>query len=274
MKITNKVIYAILALVLIFGLTAMAFPESVQAADNGSVFANEDGAYTLANAAITPTAYTGTPKVKVMGVVINKTASFEGTDFPANTKFNVYIGPYHDFTAKSVLVGKVNSGKGKIFHFSVKLPKIVRQVDLVGVRLVSASGYYAFNFFINDPNGSSFVPTPTPSHPTPNKCTIVSTNPSVVVKTNSTFAAKWVVKNTGAREWSMYVIDFKFVSGRSLHTGASAYDMSKTVKPGETITLTVSMKAPSGVGTFTTNWALGNKKITVCALPLTIKVEK
>jgi hypothetical protein len=265
MKTKNKALYSIFALIIVFGMLAIALPTPAQAMDNDIVSA--------AVPTRTPTVYNGRPYLRVVSVEVNKYATFEGSDFPANTKFTILIGPYIGFGTKSVYVGRVNTLKGK-FTFTVKFPKVIKKVDLVNIRLDSAMGYYATTWFHNDTTAGRYYPTPTPNTPTANACELLSVNPTLSMHPKDTFNAIWVVRNTGTVEWSVYSIDYKYVNGKHINLGADGFDLPYTVSPGGTVTIKVYMQAPQGTGTFTTNWAIGNKKITVCKLPLTIKVVK
>ena len=78
------------------------------------------------------------------------------------------------------------------------------------------------------------------------------------------FQAKWGFKNTGSTTWGE---DYQFVYTLSPHPetanvprsplgSPSAKALGKKVKPGETVWVTVRFTAPSGAGTYATNWQL------------------
>jgi hypothetical protein len=105
------------------------------------------------------------------------------------------------------------------------------------------------------------------------KCTVVKVTPAnnshFVANTN--FTTTWRVKNTGNIYWSSNSVDYKFSTGAPLHLQA-LYDLPTDVAKGGVINLTVSMRAPSADGTYTTVWVLRVGKENFCQMKLTIKV--
>lgn len=75
-------------------------------------------------------------------------------------------------------------------------------------------------------------------------------------KAGDSFNKTWRVKNIGTCTWST---DYSlvFVSGAQMSAPASV-KLSKSVAPGQTIDLTVSMTAPNAAGTHRGNWQLKN----------------
>lgn len=72
----------------------------------------------------------------------------------------------------------------------------------------------------------------------------------------SVFTKTWRLKNTGACTWTTDY-DLIFVSGDQLD-GPDAVALPKSVKPGETIDLSVQLTAPSAKGDYRGNWQLRN----------------
>ncbi len=70
------------------------------------------------------------------------------------------------------------------------------------------------------------------------------------------FDKTWRIKNIGSCTWGT---DYKlvFASGEAMGA-ATATNLSKSVKPGETIDLTLKMTAPSSAGTYRGYWQLKN----------------
>ena len=70
------------------------------------------------------------------------------------------------------------------------------------------------------------------------------------------FTKTWRIRNTGACTWNS-AYRLVFVSGASM--GASpAYPLAASVRPGETIDLSVGLTAPASAGAYTGNWMLRN----------------
>ncbi len=75
-------------------------------------------------------------------------------------------------------------------------------------------------------------------------------------KAGDSFNKTWRVKNIGTCTWSTEY-SLVFVSGAQMNAPSSV-KLSKSVAPGQTIDLTVSMTAPNEAGTHRGNWQLKN----------------
>jgi hypothetical protein len=86
------------------------------------------------------------------------------------------------------------------------------------------------------------------------------------------FDAVWTVTNIGQKNWDRNSVDYLYSSGDKLHK-VSGYDLSKSVKVGDSLDLGVDMQAPKNSGTYTTTWTMrsGDKKF--CTMTLTIVVK-
>ncbi len=217
--------------------------------------------------------------IKIAGVSANKTVTIDANNFPANLNFRIRIGPFYNFWKGSEVVGTINSGNGGSFRFTVNLPGAVNNVELVSIRLDSTTGgYYAYNAFKNVDTaivtpGSTVVPgsTATPV-PSVGSCTVTSNVPGSISK-GGEFDAKWTVKNTGSKNWDLSSVDYAFISGTEMHKRASRYDLPKTVKPGESITIVVDMVAPKYSGYYSTTWGIVSGSTNLCSLPMQIYVK-
>jgi hypothetical protein len=105
-------------------------------------------------------------------------------------------------------------------------------------------------------------------------CQVLSQEPADDTKfsSNADFDGKWRVRNTGDRKWDENSADYRYQSGDKFHV-ESIYDFWKTVAPGEQITLTVDMKAPKKVGTYTTRWEIRIGQNHFCRVEMTIQVK-
>jgi hypothetical protein len=92
-------------------------------------------------------------------------------------------------------------------------------------------------------------------------------------KPNANFDAVWTVKNVGTAVWTDTDVDYRYKSGDKIHE-IEIYDLPKSVKPGESIDLTVDMKAPDEEGKYKTTWALQRGSNVICSLTLEINVDK
>lgn len=213
------------------------------------------------------------PYVAVAGVVSNATVTLDIYNFPAWKDVTVRIGPFYNFWKGSVIAATISTGNGGNFRTTINLPDAVRGVDLVTVRLDASGGYYAYNAFHNVTASSG---TPAPGSTTSVSgyaCQITRTDPQASIVKSGEFDAKWIVKNTGDKTWTSSQIDYKYLYGTQMQKYEKLYDLPKTVKPGESITIIVDMVAPKYSGYYSTTWGLAMSSTTICNLPLTIYVK-
>lgn len=227
------------------------------------------------NKTVTPTAQptqstTGKPYIEIVAVEKDKAVTVQAYRFPANQSFTVRVGPFKTFFKDYVVVDKINSGNGGSFKFTVTLPESVKGVDWITIRLDSPQKQYAYNAFRNVSSGTVISPTPPPSSGA--VCQIISTSPSKALKPREDFDAIWQVKNTSGKDWDQHSVDYKFVSGTSMHK-KSIYDFKTTVRNGETVNIIVDMLAPDKAGTYSATWSIVSGNKTLCTLPITITVK-
>ena len=87
------------------------------------------------------------------------------------------------------------------------------------------------------------------------------------------FDARWTIKNTGEEIWLTTDVDYRYMSGTEMQTGSTVYDLPSEVDPGESITITIDMKAPGAEGHYETFWALARHSDGFCWLPTRIEVR-
>ena len=114
-------------------------------------------------------------------------------------------------------------------------------------------------------------------YPTPAvdwKCEIVSKSPpkGTVISPRTEFKVRWVVKNTGLRTWPKKGVDVVFKTGGRFHDRAY-FDIPKSVPPGGTVTIEITLTTDYRKDTFTTYWALRVGKNDFCVLPITFEVR-
>jgi hypothetical protein len=220
----------------------------------------------------TPTT-TVKPAVDVIAIEKNTRITVSASGFPANIYFSVRIGPYYTFGRDQQVVQTFNSGNGGSFIFNVDLPAIVKEVDLITIRLDSVSGsthYVAYNAFYNKNLGTI---SNNPTVPSLSTCQIISVSPTQSMAVKTDFDAIWTVKNTSTVEWNNHETDYKYSSGDKFNKYSGIYDLPKLVKPGDTVKLVADMIAPSTAGTYTTVFVVTGPQGVVCNLPLTITVK-
>lgn len=84
----------------------------------------------------------------------------------------------------------------------------------------------------------------------------VTVNDGTAFSPNQSFTKTWRLKNDGSCTWTA---DYSvvFVSGNAM-SGPSSAKINASVKPGETVDVSVNLAAPANTGDYTGNWALRN----------------
>ncbi len=206
------------------------------------------------------------PRLNILGVAANETVTVEALNLPASTYLTVRVGPYYTFFRDYVITPSVKTDANGYVKFSIGLPEVVKDVEMVTVR-VDGGGHHAFNAFKNVDGGSTIPVTSTGA------CQIVSVTPSASMPRNADFDAVWTIKNTSNRTWDGNSVDYKYISGSKLQKYNLRYDLHQNVKPGDTVKVVVDMVAPSTAGFYTVNWALVEGSTTLCNLPLNLRVK-
>lgn len=105
-------------------------------------------------------------------------------------------------------------------------------------------------------------PTRIPPTSTPVPCNAavfvgdISIPDGTSITADASFVKTWRLKNTGSCTWdSRY--DIGFVDGNQMG-GPNFVDMPQEVKPGQTVDISITFKAPSTAGTYTANYKLVN----------------
>jgi hypothetical protein len=109
--------------------------------------------------------------------------------------------------------------------------------------------------------------------PSGNKCEYISQTYSDGTSFNASqaFDMGWALKNTGTTTWTTGY-SYRKYSGDDL-SDKGFYPMPKQVLPGETITVTVDMTAPSKSGKYLENWVLStNEDKNFCSFYVEIRV--
>lgn len=125
------------------------------------------------------------------------------------------------------------------------------------------------------PTPVQFIPTFTPlSGNTLYRCAAQRLSPTVseTVPAGSGFETVWQITNTGSAVWEKNSVDLYFVDGTRLHTSVDIFDMNVDINPGDTINLTIPMRAPEQPGLYQTGWALKRGTLLYCPLNTIIQV--
>lgn len=86
------------------------------------------------------------------------------------------------------------------------------------------------------------------------------------------FSVQWNVTNTGMDAWEPGTVDLIYTHGTRMHS-IPILALDHRVAPGQSITLTVDLKALKNTSSYITNWALRRGDLYFCALSLKIFVH-
>jgi len=90
------------------------------------------------------------PTFLITGVTRNKQVSIRTRDFPPFQDFRVTMGKMYTKGIDGIQVDKTYSGSGGSFKATYTIPKSLRGLDRIAIRLESSSGYYSYNWFYNN----------------------------------------------------------------------------------------------------------------------------
>ena len=97
------------------------------------------------------------------------------------------------------------------------------------------------------------------------------------MQANQSFTKTWRLKNSGSCNWTNE-FDLVFDSGNAM-SGPASQKLPATIRPGDSVDLSVSLKAPSSSGSYTGNWKLRSSNGVLFGLganannPFWVKIE-
>ena len=97
------------------------------------------------------------PTFTITSVVADSSVTIYTYNFPANDTFKVLMGYMGTRGVGGVKVDTVNSGGGGSFSATYSIPASLQGQYQIAIRLqsTSGSGYYAYNWFYNNPSGTN-----------------------------------------------------------------------------------------------------------------------
>lgn len=127
------------------------------------------------------------PYFYILEVVKDQSVTIQVYNAPANDSFRVTMGEYGTYGIGGVVVGDTSTGSGGSFVATYSIPSTLAGREKIAIRLQSpTSGYYAYNWFFNNPSSSSSA-TPVPGYSSYPSFSIESVvmDVSVTIKTNN-----------------------------------------------------------------------------------------
>ncbi|NLF50014.1 MAG: hypothetical protein GX577_02650 [Leptolinea sp.] len=104
------------------------------------------------------------PTLNIVSVVKDVSVTIQTSTFPADKLFTVRMGYGNTNGSGGVVVATTNSGAGGAFQETYLIPDILKGQDIIAIRMDAPGGYYAYNYFRNDPNflnpASAIFPAP------------------------------------------------------------------------------------------------------------------
>ncbi len=123
---------------------------------------------------------------------------------------------------------------------------------------------------------ASLTPTHTPPPPLELNCKLNWQSPhnGVIFDIGDKFTAGWSLKNTGTATWDANTFAFVHAAGANI-SPTEIVRLPNSVPPGASIVLSVPIRTPQRVGTYTTHWGLvrGNVNVSFCRVTLTIQAQ-
>jgi len=113
------------------------------------------------------------PTFAIVTVKPGESVTIRTNNFPPAQAFTVRMGPYGTYGINGEIVGTTDSGTGGSFEATYSIPASLQSADAIAIRMDSAQGYYAYNWFTNmgttsaPPPAATVAPgsTPAPSNP-------------------------------------------------------------------------------------------------------------
>ncbi len=96
-----------------------------------------------------PSSYTGFPWFQILAVSRDNTVTIKGYNYPANTNFTVYMGPYGGKGVGGYYVTSFNSGDGGTLKKTFPIPPELYGHSRIAIR-TQGNVYFAFNWFWNN----------------------------------------------------------------------------------------------------------------------------
>ncbi len=94
------------------------------------------------------------PTITINSVEKDASVTISGKYFPKNQTFTVRMGPYGTYAKGGIVVGKVETGSKTTFKQSFDIPADLAGRYRIAIRLDSPQGYYSYNWFYNDVDGT------------------------------------------------------------------------------------------------------------------------
>jgi hypothetical protein len=92
------------------------------------------------------------PTFNIVAVVKDVSVTIQTSTFPADKLFTVRMGYGNTDGSGGVVVATTNSGSGGAFQETYLIPDILKGQAVLTIRMDAPGGFFAYNYFNNDPN--------------------------------------------------------------------------------------------------------------------------
>lgn len=104
------------------------------------------------------------PTISIVSVVTDDSVTIQTHNYPPNQVFQVRMNYFGTLGAGGPVVGTLNSGAGGSLSASYPIPDFLKGQRQIAIRLDSAQGYFSYNWFWNNTDGTGGQPVPPPDY--------------------------------------------------------------------------------------------------------------
>lgn len=112
-------------------------------------------------AGYTPGAASGTPFTTIVSVNKDVSVTISGINFPADQTFTVRMGAFGTLGVGGTVVGTKEPSSSTSFTATYNIPASLVGASKIAIRFDSPQGYYAYDFFVNNPTAATATTGPT-----------------------------------------------------------------------------------------------------------------
>jgi hypothetical protein len=110
--------------------------------------------------------YSGFPTFSIVSVKVDESVTVKTNNLTPDDKFDVTMGPMGTKGVDGTNVASVESGSGGTKEYTFDIPTSLHGSYQISIRMESpTSGYFAYNWFYNNTDGSSTQPPPSTTPP-------------------------------------------------------------------------------------------------------------
>jgi len=183
-------------------------------------------------AGFTPGSASGTPFTTIVSVNKDVSVTISGINFPADQTFTVRMGAFGTLGVGGTVVGTKEPSSSTSFTATYNIPASLVGASKIAIRFDSPQGYYAYDFFVNNPSAATATAGPT-----------ATTGPTKTPGPTNTPGPSPTPKPTSAYKGVIPTINIVGVQ-----QGVSVSIMTKDYPAGQTFTVRIGEYGTLGIG--------------------------